>query len=265
MTDMTRVAIVTGATKPRGLGRAIAVAFAKEGVDVAVSGRPKSIDGLRATADAVEAHGVRSHLLLADTTDHEAIRDGVADTVDALGRVDYLVNNAGVGAGSAVFLENDERAWDFNYAVNVKGTVAFCEAVLPHMTAQASGSIVNIASIAGIGANPGMPYPYTATKHAIVGLTKQLALEYGPRGIRANVIAPGAINTSMLQQAYRAIADAEGITVDEAAELENRGIALRRPAEPEEIAEVVVGVAMSGGAYLTGIAIPVAGGMVPGL
>ena len=262
---MGEVAIVTGATKARGLGRAIAIGFAKEGVDVAVSGRPKSREGLEATAAAVEEVGVRSHLLLADTPDREAIATGVAGTVQALGSIDYLVNNAGVGAGSAVFLENEERAWDFNYAVNVKGTVAFCEAVLPHMERQGSGSIVNISSMAGIGANPGMPYPYTATKHAIVGITKQLALEYGPKGIRSNVIAPGAINTDMLQVAYQAIADAEGITVAEAAEMENAGIALRRPAEPEEIADVVVGVAMSGGAYLTGIAIPVSGGMMPGL
>ncbi|MDJ0791507.1 MAG: SDR family NAD(P)-dependent oxidoreductase [Acidimicrobiia bacterium] len=262
---MNQVAIVTGATKPRGLGRAIAIAFAKAGVDVAVSGRPKSREGLEATAAAVEELGVRSHLLLADTTDPQAILAGVAGTIDELGSVDYLVNNAGVGVGSAVFLENDERSWDFNWAVNVKGTVAFCEAVLPHMAERGSGSIVNISSMAGIGANPGMPYPYTATKHAIVGLTKQLALEYGPSGIRANVIAPGAINTDMLQVAYEAIAEAEGITVVEAAEMENAGIALRRPAEPEEIAEVVVGVAMSGGAYLTGIAIPVSGGMMPGL
>lgn len=265
MTDANRVAIVTGATKPRGLGRAIAVAFAKEGVDVAVSGRPKSAAGLEQAAEAVEALGVRSHLLLADTTDRDAILEGVAATIDALGRVDYLINNAGVGAGSAIFLENEELAWDLNYAVNVKGTVAFCEAVLPHMAERGSGSIVNIASIAGIGANPGMPYPYTATKHAIVGLTKQLALEYGPKGVRANVVAPGAINTDMLQKAYAAIAEAEGITVEEAAELENRGIALRRPAEPQEVADVTVGVAMSGGAYLTGVVIPVAGGMLPGL
>jgi len=149
--------------------------------------------------------------------------------------------------------------------VNVKGMVVFCEAVLPYMERQGSGSIVNISSTAGIGANPGMPYPYTATKHAIVGVTKQLALEYGPKGIRSNVIAPGAINTDMLKAAYEAIAEAEGITVEEAAEAENRAIALRRPAEPEEIADIVVGVAMTGGAYLTGIVVPVAGGMVPGL
>ena len=107
---MADVAIVTGATKARGLGRAIAVAFAKEGVDVAVSGRPKSVEGLKDTAEAVEAHGVRSHLLLADTTNRDAIIAGVEGTVKVLGSIEYLVNNAGVGAGSAVFLENDERA-----------------------------------------------------------------------------------------------------------------------------------------------------------
>ena len=161
--------------------------------------------------------------------------------------------------------ENDERAWEANWAINVRGTVAFCEAVLPHMAERKTGSIVNIASLAGLGASPGMPYPYTATKHALVGFTKQLALEFGPVGVRANVIAPGAINTDMLQQAYAAIAEAEGISIEAAAALENSGIPLRRPAEPDEIAAVAVSVAMPGSAYLTGVAVPVAGGMMPGL
>lgn len=259
------VAIVTGATKPRGLGRSIAVGFARAGVDVAVAGRPKSEAGLRAVADEVASLGVRSHVLLADMTDRPAIEEGVQQTINTLGRVDYLVNNAGVGFGSAVLRENDDRAWEMNWAVNVLGTAAFCQAVLPNMVERGSGSIVSIASTAGLGASPGMPYPYTATKHALVGFTKQLALEFGPSGVRANVVAPGAINTDMLQKAYAAIAEAEGITVDEAAAMENSGIALRRPAEPDEIASVVVSVALPGSSYLTGAAIPVAGGMIPGL
>jgi 3-oxoacyl-[acyl-carrier protein] reductase len=133
------------------------------------------------------------------------------------------------------------------------------------MVERGSGSIVSIASTAGLGASPGMPYPYTATKHALVGFTKQLALEFGPSGVRANVVAPGAINTDMLQKAYAAIAEAEDVTVAEAAAMENSGIALRRPAEPDEIASVVVSVALPGSSYLTGAAIPVAGGMMPGL
>jgi NAD(P)-dependent dehydrogenase (short-subunit alcohol dehydrogenase family) len=262
---VAEVAIVTGATKPRGLGRSIAIAFARQGVSVAVAGRPKSQPGLQAVADEVASLGVRSHVLLADMTDRPAIAQGVTEVIETLGQVDYLVNNAGVGFGSAVLAENDDRAWEANWAINVRGTVAFCEAVLPHMAERKAGSIVNIASLAGLGASPGMPYPYTATKHALVGFTKQLALEFGPVGVRANVVAPGAINTDMLQQAYAAIAEAEGISIEEAAALENSGIPLRRPAEPDEIASVVVSIAMPGSAYLTGVAVPVAGGMLPGL
>ncbi len=262
---MSEVAIVTGATKPRGLGRAVAVAFAYAGIDVAVAGRPASEQGLRTVADEVASLGVRSHVLLADMTDRPAIAAGVEHTVERLGRIDYLVNNAGVGFGSATLTENDNGAWELNWAVNVRGTVAYCEAVLPHLVRRGAGSIVTIASTAGLGASPGMPYPYTATKHALVGLTKQLALELGPAGVRANVVAPGAINTDTLRQAYAAIAETEGVSIEEAAAAENAAIGLRRPAEPEEVAAVVVAVALPVSSYLTGAAVPVAGGLSPGL
>ena len=167
--------------------------------------------------------------------------------------------------GSPVFADNEEKHWDINWGVNVKGTVHFCRAVWPEMVARGGGSIVNIASLAGLGANPGMPYPYTATKFAIVGFTKQLAIEGGASGIRVNVVCPGAINTDMLQVAYEAIAKQEGISIEEAAKLENSTIPLGRPSEPSEIADAVAFLAGPQGAYVTGIALPVAGGMVPGL
>ena len=110
-----------------------------------------------------------------------------------------------------------------------------------------------------------MPYPYVATKHGLVGATKVMALEFAPKGIRANVVAPGAINTDMLQQAYAAIAEAEGISIEEAARKENAGIPLGRPAEPAEIAAAIAFLAGPDSSYITGIVLPVAGGMAPGI
>ena len=127
------------------------------------------------------------------------------------------------------------------------------------------GSIVNVSSMAGLGANPGMPYPYVATKFALVGVTKMLALEFASQGIRANVVAPGAIATDMLMQAYEAIASANKITVEEAAKQENASIPLGRPADPHEIANTIVWLASPAAAYVTGVALPVAGGMSPGI
>ncbi len=260
-----KIAIVTGATKAKGLGRAIAERLAKVGAKVALTGRASSQAGMEENVAAIKALGGEAMGVLVDVSDAAQVEAAIAHVIEAWGRVDILVNNAGIGAGSAVFMENDERAWDANYAVNVKGTMAMCRGVLPAMEQQGSGAIVNIASVAGIGANPGMPYPYTATKFALVGVTKELALEYAPKGIRANVVCPGAIATDMLVQAYQAIADAEGISVEEAARKENASIAMGRPADPGEIADAAVWLAGPQSSYLTGIALPVAGGMMPGL
>jgi 3-oxoacyl-[acyl-carrier protein] reductase len=140
-----------------------------------------------------------------------------------------------------------------------------CRGVIPYMEKAGGGSIVNVASTAGIAASVGMPYPYVATKHGLVGATKVLALEFASKGIRANVVAPGAINTDMLQTAYAAIAEAEGISVEEAAAKENASIPLGRPAEPDEIAAAIAFLAGPDASYITGIVLPVAGGMAPGI
>jgi len=203
--------------------------------------------------------------VLVDVSDAAQVDAAVKQVADAWGKVDILINNAGVGFGSAVLDENQPKDWDGNYGVNVKGTMALCRGVIPYMEQAGGGAIVNVASTAGIAASVGMPYPYVATKHALVGATKVLALEFASKGIRANVVAPGAINTDMLQQAYAAIAEAEGISVDEAAAKENASIPLGRPAEPGEIADAIAYLASPGASYITGVVLPVAGGMAPGI
>jgi 3-oxoacyl-[acyl-carrier protein] reductase len=260
-----KVAIVTGATKAKGLGKAIAVKLAEQGAKVVLTGRAKSQDGMNANIETIKAMGTDAMGVLVDVAKPEEIEKAVGQVLDAYGSVDILVNNAGVGFGSPVFMENDDKDWEANWAVNVKGTMAMCRAVLPNMEKQGSGAIVNVASLAGLGANPGMPYPYTATKFALVGVTKELALEYAVKGIRVNVVCPGAIATDMLQQAYQAIAEAESISIEEAAKKENASIAVGRPAEPDEIADAIVYLASPQSSYITGVALPVAGGMSPGI
>lgn len=260
-----KVAIVTGATKTKGLGKAIAVKLAELGAKVVLTGRQSSKEGVEANVADIKANGGEAMSVLVDVSDAAQVDAAVKEVADAYGTVDILINNAGVGFGSAVLDENQDKDWDANYGVNVKGTIALCKGVIPYMEKSGGGAIVNVASTAGIAASVGMPYPYVATKHALVGATKVLALEFAGKNIRANVVAPGAINTDMLQTAYAAIAEAEGISVEEAAAKENSSIPLGRPAEPSEIADAIVYLASPAASYVTGIVLPVHGGMAPGI
>ena len=260
-----KIAIVTGATKAKGLGKAIAVKLAGQGAKVALTGRASSKEGVEANVAEINANGGEAMAVLVDVSDSSQVDAAIKEVADAWGKVDILVNNAGVGFGSAVLTENQDKDWNGNYAVNVKGTMELCRGVVPYMDKSGGGSIVNVASTAGMAVSVGMPYPYVATKHALIGATKVLALEFAAKGIRANVVAPGAINTDMLQTAYAAIAEAEGITIEEAAAKENASIPLGRPAEPSEIADAIVYLASPAASYITGIVLPVAGGMAPGI
>ena len=260
-----KVAIVTGATKGKGLGKAIAVKLSELGAKVALTGRNSSKEGVEANVADIQATGGEAMAVLVDVSNPEEIDGAVKQVVDTFGAVDILVNNAGVGFGSAILDENEDKDWNANFGVNVMGTMALCRGVIPYMEKSGGGAIVNVASTAGIAASVGMPYPYVATKHGLVGVTKVLALEFAAKGIRANVVAPGAINTDMLQKAYQAIAQAEGVSVEEAAAKENSSIPLGRPAEPAEIAAAIAFLVGPDASYITGIVLPVAGGMAPGI
>ena len=260
-----KVALVTGATKTKGLGRAIAEKLAELGAKVVLTGRNSSKDGMEANVADINAGGGEAMGVLVDVSDAAQVDAAIKQVLDKYGSLDIVVNNAGVGFGSSLLNENTDKDWDANYAVNVKGAIAVCKGAIPAMEKSGGGAIVNVASTAGIAAGAGMPYPYVATKHALVGATKVLAIENAPKNIRANVVAPGAINTDMLQQAYAAIAEGSGISVEEAAKQENASIPLGRPAEPSEIAEAIAYLASPAASYVTGIVLPVHGGMAPGL
>lgn len=239
------VAIVTGAGHPEGIGDAIAKRLRADGRTVV-------------TADL---QGADRDI---DVTDSVQIDHCIRETLREHGRIDILINNAGIAEGPAGFLEQTAETFDRTFAVNVKGMVQFSQGVIPHMQQAGKGVIVNIASLSGLRAMAGIPPAYTASKFAVVGLTKAMALEFGADNIRINAVCPGSVDTAMRAKALELLAAAETITQTEAADLENELIALGRPAAPNEIAAVVAFLCATDSNYLTGAAIPVDGGMQGG-
>ena len=194
--------------------------------------------------------------------------DSAAEAIQAVaadfGQLDALVNNAGVGVGSAHFLEQTSGDLDLTLAVNVKGLVHCCQAAIPHMLKTGGGAIVNVASLCGLRALPAIPHAYTASKFAVVGLTKSMALEFGPNHIRVNAVCPGSVDTQMRTKAIALLAEQEGISMTDAEALENATISLGRAATPSEVATLVAFLCSAEAAQITGAAIPVDGGMTGG-
>jgi NAD(P)-dependent dehydrogenase (short-subunit alcohol dehydrogenase family) len=247
-----KVAVVTGAAHPRGIGRAIARSLEEHGA-VVVSTDLAGSEGLEQVAG-----------LACDVTSPEQLEQAVTEVLSRHGCIDILVNNAGVGVGAADFMEITDRDWDLSLEVNLRGVANVCRAVLPHML-ERGGSIINVASLAGTGAMDAIPACYTASKFAAVGLTKQLAAQYAPQNIRVNALCPGSVVTQMHEQSMALLAQAHNISVEEAQALEDANIPLGRSAQPAEIGKAAVFLASELSSYVTGVALPVAGGMAPGL
>lgn len=241
-----KVAIVTGAGHPQGIGAAIARCLTEAGVTVV-------------TTD-IEGGDER-----VDVTDRAQIDACVAKIIDQHGRIDILVNNAGVGVGSGEFLELTPDDFDLSFNVNVKGMMSFCQAVIPYMKSSGGGSIVNVASLCGLKAISSIPASYTASKFAAVGLTKAIALEFGRDNIRCNAVCPGSVDTQMRSAALQLLAEQEGISLEDAESAENAMITLGRAADPDDVGQLVAYLCSPSAAYLTGVAIPVDGGMKVGL
>jgi 3-oxoacyl-[acyl-carrier protein] reductase len=254
MTDLLagRIAVVTGAAHPRGIGRAILNGLQENGAAVVGT-------------DLADAAGLEDFDGMAcDVTDAAQCEAVVAHTIQLYGRIDILVNNAGVGIGAADFMALSDQDWDLTLAVNLRGVVNFCRAAIPAMLNE-GGSIINVASLAGTGAMDSIPACYTASKFATVGLSKQLAAQYAANGIRVNALCPGSVITQMHEQSLALLAATHGITVEEAQAMENASIPLGRSAQPEEVGQAAVFLASDLASYVTGVALPVAGGMAPGL
>jgi 3-oxoacyl-[acyl-carrier protein] reductase len=240
-----KVAIVTGAAHPRGIGAAIA-------------------DQLRAVNVTVVTTDLSGADMDVDVTDGAQIDRCIESVIAKHGQVDILVNNAGVGVGSANFLEQKAEELDLTFAVNVKGMVRFSQSVIPQMQTRGGGVIVNVASLCGLRAIPAIPPAYTASKFAVVGLTKAMALEFGSDNIRVNAVCPGSVDTQMRENVMELLAEEEGISVEDAEAAENATISLGRPSSPAEVAAVVAFLCSDEAQYLTGAAIPVDGGMTGG-
>jgi NAD(P)-dependent dehydrogenase (short-subunit alcohol dehydrogenase family) len=242
-------AIVTGGGS--GIGRASAIALAREGARVAVV----DINGEAAqgVVDEISAAGGTAVALQADVASEVDIARVVAATVEAFGTVGVVFNNAGIIRRADV-LETSVEEWDRVFAVNVRSIFLMCKHVVPIMAAAGGGSIVNTGSGWGLKGG-GRALSYCASKGAVVNMTRALAIDHGPQGIRVNSVNPGDTDTGMLRDEARQLAEETGRFLEEAADRP-----LRRMGQPEEIAEAVVWLASDASSYVTGSALVVDGG-----
>lgn len=240
-----KVALITGAT--RGIGRAIALKFASEGADVAFTYRSQTEAAITLTED-IEAMGVKAKGYQSDAADFAAAHEIVDDVKAIFGHIDILVNNAGI-TKDGLMMRMDEQQWDAIIDTNLKSAYNFIHACTPVMARQRSGSIINMTSVVGISGNAGQ-CNYAASKAGLIGLAKSIAKEMGPRGVRANCIAPGFIDTDMTS----------AIPEDMRKEWEKQ-IPLRRGGTPEDVASVALFLASDMSSYMTGQVLNCCGGM----
>ena len=245
MATRARVAVVTGSS--RGIGRAIAQAFAREGCALVVNAA-RSIAEARAVADAITAAGGRALAVQADVGDPAQAQELIARAVREYGRVDVLVNNAGIVDRSGLW-QISQAGWSEMMAVHVTGPFFASRAAAEAMVKQGAGAIINIASMRGIDPGSG-PLHYSVSKAAVLMLTKCLARDLAPH-VRVNAIAPGYTETAF--HADRTIAERQQITTR---------IPLRRFGRPEDIAGAAVFLASDGAAYMTGHTLVLSGGVV---
>jgi 2-hydroxycyclohexanecarboxyl-CoA dehydrogenase len=242
------VAVVTGGAS--GIGRAVCLALARDGARVAVA--DINTTGAAAVADEVRAAGSAGLAVPMDVTSRASVAAGVEQVLAAWGQIDLLVNAAGWDR-IMPFVDTTEEFWDRVIALNYRGVLATCHAVLPHMIARGTGVIVNIASEAGRAGSSGEAV-YSGAKGAVIAFSKALAREVARHGIRVNVVAPGLTDTPLLRQL---IDDGHEKLVQAIV----RATPLQRLARPEEIADAVVFLASEKASFITGQTLSVGGGL----
>jgi 3-oxoacyl-[acyl-carrier protein] reductase len=239
-----KIALVTGAAQ--GIGRDIALALATDGADVAIC--DVNLEAAQKTAADIEAKGRKSLATKANVAASAEVMAMIDQVVEKLGRIDILVNNAGI-TRDGLILRMKEEDWDLVLSINLKGSFLCSKAALKYMSKQRGGTIINIASIVGAMGNAGQAN-YVASKAGLIGLTKTIAREYANRGITANAVAPGFIDTAMTQALSESVR----------AELAKQ-IPMGKLGTPEDVANAVRFLASPWASYITGQVIHVNGGM----
>jgi 3-oxoacyl-[acyl-carrier protein] reductase len=241
--------IVTGAS--RGIGRAIALAFADEGANVAICAR--GADALARTRDEIVARGVRCFAQSCDVGDGAALSNFLIQSNEALGGIDVLVNNP-----SGFGMSDDEAGWKAGFDVDMMAAVRATQQVEPWIAARGGGSIIHISSISGMEGTT-RSVPYAAMKAAMISHSKSMALTLAPKNIRVNCVSPGSVEFSGGTWEARKLAN------DPVYDAVRNGIPFKRLGRPDEIANVVVFLASAGASWLTGANIPVDGGQHRGI
>ena len=240
-----KVALVTGAA--RGIGKAVAVRFAQHGADVAFTDLQIN-EAAEQTVAEIEALGVKCKAYASNAASFDESHEVVKQIVEDFGRLDILVNNAGI-TKDGLMMRMSEAQWDAVINVNLKSAFNFIHAVTPVMARQRGGSIINMSSVVGVSGNAGQ-CNYSASKAGMIGLAKSIAKEMGPRGIRANCIAPGFIITEMTNQLPQEVRDAWASQIP-----------LRRGGTPEDVADVALFLASDLSSYVSGQVIHCCGAM----
>ena len=243
-----KVAIVTGGSS--GIGKATAIAFAREGAKVVVASRREK-EG-QETVKQVQSAGSEGFFIKTDVSKETDVSAMVEKTIATYGHLDYAFNNAGIEQIPTPLVEQTEETFDQVMDINVKGVWLCMKHQIPQMLVSGGGAIVNMSSIAGMIGAPGLPI-YVASKHAVLGLTKSVALEYAKEGIRINAVCPGMIETDLLDRVFAN------------QEVKERLIAMHpigRVGKPEEIAEAVVWLCSDKASFVTGQSLPLDGGYV---